>query len=92
MAYPQFDHLLDALMVSVPKLLVDEFIIEVVAHYFDTFCKKEILTNRVCLTILDDVDIDTIKVVCVSGVGSESVLLVVIEGEGREVFVGYTKE
>ena len=35
------------------------------------------------MTILDDVEIDTIKVVSVSGVGSESVFLVVIEGEGR---------
>ena len=48
--------------------------------------------SRVCFILLDDMDINVVKVVFVGVIGSESVALGVAEGVGLEVLVGGTKE
>ena len=75
--YTTFVHMLDALMGSMSKVTVIVFIIEIVDNYHDTWLKKALWTISVWLILIDDVDIDSVKVISMvvfTSVGTAEVL------------------
>ena len=66
-------------MGSIPKALMDNLSSKVVYHAHDTWVKKALLTCRVRLILLDEIDIDVVKVVFPSCFDGISVALGVAE-------------
>ena len=90
--YSKFGHLYYALMGSVSKSLMGVFIIVVVYPDFDNWLNNVVHIIRFWLILLENVYINVVKVVFVSGLYGESTALGVVEGAEWEGFVGGTKE
>ena len=75
-------------MGSVSKAQMYDLSREVVAHAVDTWWKNAERNIRVWSILLDDMEINEVKVVFVCGIDGEILVLEVAEGAGREGLMG----